>query len=72
MPSPLEQCEDELGERFDPEALDDAGCDYPAPAPRELAGLALGLGHAMGDGRSPPGIWQFRRFGPPPIGRASR
>jgi hypothetical protein len=79
MPSSLERGKDESGKRTGPEVLlmtpdvTDPPRDLQDAVPRELAGSALGLGHAMGDGlRSPPGVRWFERFGPPPIGWASR
>jgi hypothetical protein len=77
MPYPLERHEDELGQRTCPEArptmmnMIDTPRDLQNTTPRESAGSASGLSHAMGHGlRSLPGVQRFGKLGPPLIGWA--
>jgi hypothetical protein len=79
LPSPLELCEDESGQRPGPEVrpmmmnVTEMPRELQNAAPQESAGFASGLSHAIGHGfLSPPGVRRFRMLGPPPIGRASR
>jgi hypothetical protein len=78
-PLPLGRREDESGQHIGPKArptvmdVVNLPCGLQDVAPRKSAGSPLGSDRAMGGGpQSPSGARRFERFGPPPIGQASR